>query len=130
MVLQFLDKGNGPRSTLVNRNVTVNGHRTSMRLEPAMWDALEDICGREKMSIHDVCSLVDSHRSQSSLTAAMRVFILGYFRAAVTETGHTLAGHGARSRQVALGADHIPCAPKFPEESRINFPNRTSGSDA
>lgn len=85
-------------STLVNRNVTVNGHRTSMRLEPAMWDALEDICRREGLTIHEVCSLVDTRRSQSSLTAAMRVFILGYFRAAVTETGHAIAGHGSAQR--------------------------------
>ena len=81
-------------STLINRNVTVNGHRTSMRLEPAMWEALEDVCHREHLSVHEVCSYVDSRRTQSSLTAAMRVFILGYFRAAVTETGHALAGHG------------------------------------
>ncbi len=81
-------------STLINRNVTVNGHRTSMRLEPAMWEAMEDICHREHLSVHEVCSYVELRRTQSSLTAAMRVFILGYFRAAVTETGHALAGHG------------------------------------
>ena len=73
-------------STLVNRNVTVSGHRTSMRLEPAMWEALEEICRREKLTVHEVCSLVDSRRTQSPLTAAMRVFILGYFRAAVADS--------------------------------------------
>jgi predicted DNA-binding ribbon-helix-helix protein len=82
------------RSTLVNRNVTVNGHRTSMRLEPAMWDALDEIGRRERVSVHGLCSLVDGQRSQSSLTAAMRVFILSYFRSAVTEAGHQIAGHG------------------------------------
>ena len=73
------------RSTLINRNVTVNGHRTSMRLEPAMWEALEDICRREAKTVHEICSLVEEHRVQSSLTAAMRVFIVGYFRAALTQ---------------------------------------------
>ncbi|MGB8274865.1 MAG: ribbon-helix-helix domain-containing protein [Alphaproteobacteria bacterium] len=72
-------------STLVNRNVTVSGHRTSMRLEPAMWEALEEICTRENLTIHAVCSLVDARRTQSSLTAAMRVFILGYFRASTLQ---------------------------------------------
>ena len=47
-----------------------------------MWDALEEICRREEMNIHKICSLVDSARAQSSLTAAMRVFILTYFRTA------------------------------------------------
>jgi predicted DNA-binding ribbon-helix-helix protein len=85
-------------STLVNRNVTVSGHRTSMRLEPAMWEALEEICRRETMTVHEVCSLVDSRRTQSSLTAAMRVFILGYFRAAVAdsqEAGRAASLNGA-----------------------------------
>lgn len=100
-------------STLVNRNVTVNGHRTSMRLEPAMWDALEDVCRRESLSIHDVCSLVDTRRTQSSLTAAIRVFILGYFRAAVTETGHTMAGHGGARHGAGMKIDSL--AAGFPE---------------
>lgn len=100
-------------STLVNRNVTVNGHRTSMRLEPAMWDALEDICRREGLTIHEACSLVDTRRSQSSLTAAMRVFILGYFRAAVTETGHANAGHGAAQRGSGKKTD--PFATSVPD---------------
>ena len=30
----------GKVSTLVSRNVTIGGHRTSCRLEPYMWDAL------------------------------------------------------------------------------------------
>ncbi len=87
-------------STLVNRNVRVSGHRTSMRLEPVMWEALEEICRRESRTIHDICTLVDGRRRESSLTAAMRVFILGYFRAAVTEQGHVLAGHGPGYRSV------------------------------
>ena len=30
----------------------------------------------------------------NNLTAAMRVFILGYFRSAATPEGHVRAGHG------------------------------------
>ena len=41
-------------STLVNRNVTIGRRRTSLRLEPAMWDALEEICRREEMSQHEL----------------------------------------------------------------------------
>ena len=38
-------------SALVSRNVRVDGHRTSVRLEPDMWEALRDICSREGVSI-------------------------------------------------------------------------------
>ncbi len=82
-------------STLVNRNVTVAGHRTSMRLEPSMWEALEEICRREERTVHEVCTEVDSRRHESTLTAALRAFIVIYFRVAATEDGHANAGHGS-----------------------------------
>lgn len=84
------------RSTLVSKNVTVLGRRTSIRLEPEMWQALVDIASREKCSIHDICSLVCMRRTRnSSLTAAIRVFIMLYYRAACTKEGHLRAGHGS-----------------------------------
>ncbi len=85
-------------STLVNRNVTIGGRRTSLRLEPALWDALEELCQREKMTVHELCGMIDGCRHASSFTAAVRVFIVGYFRAAATEEGHASIGHGALYR--------------------------------
>lgn len=79
---------------LVSRNVMVSGRRTSIRLEPEMWKGYREICRREGRTIHDICSMVDQRRQGSSLTAALRVFILLYFRAAATEDGHAEAGHG------------------------------------
>lgn len=81
-------------STLVSRNVTLEGRRTSLRLERAMWDALEEICLRERQSIHDLCAHVDRTRAERTLTAGIRVFILEYYRRAATEAGHVEAGHG------------------------------------
>ena len=81
-------------STLVNRNVTVAGHRTSIRLEPAMWDALHQICEREHKPCNQLVTEIDRQRVESSLTAAIRVYLLRYFSAAATDEGHRLAGHG------------------------------------
>ncbi|MBV8549190.1 MAG: ribbon-helix-helix domain-containing protein [Alphaproteobacteria bacterium] len=82
-------------STLVSRNVTVCGHRTSVRLEPDMWRGLIEICNREKTNQHKVCSMIAEAKPEAtSLTAAIRVFIMSYFRAAATEDGHNRAGHG------------------------------------
>ncbi|MEO3427227.1 ribbon-helix-helix domain-containing protein [Pelagibius sp. CAU 1746] len=78
-------------STLISRNVTLADRRTSIRLEPEMWDALTEICAREGRSLHDICAQVDKERDQSGLTAGVRVFILRYFREAATEEGHVLA---------------------------------------
>jgi len=59
-----------------------------------MWDGLMEICRREGVTIHQLTTLVDRCRHRSSLTAKLRVFILAYFRAASTESGHAQAGHG------------------------------------
>ncbi len=83
------------KSGLVSRNVTIGTHRTSVRLEPEMWTGLREICRREHVSIHDVATVVAVRKaSDSSLTAAIRVFVMAYFRMAATEDGHNSAGHG------------------------------------
>lgn len=45
-----------------------------------MWDALGQIGAREKLTVHQICGIVNRHRVDTSLTSAIRVFILGYFR--------------------------------------------------
>jgi predicted DNA-binding ribbon-helix-helix protein len=72
----------GSPSTLVIRNVVVGGRRTSVRLEPAMWEALQEIARRRKLSIHALVTQIDRMRSASTLTAAIRVHIVDFYRTA------------------------------------------------
>jgi len=90
------------RSTLVNRNVTVEGHRTSIRLEPAMWEALAMVCKRESKNMNELVTGIARGRNQSTLTAAIRVFLLTYFQAAATDEGHLRAGHGTARPRVRV----------------------------
>lgn len=86
---------NKKRTSLVSRNITVMGKRTSVRLEPEMWNSLQEIAKREQCKIHDLCSLISLRKNpDTSLTAAIRVFLMLYYRAASTEDGHIRAGHG------------------------------------
>jgi len=91
-------------STLLNRNVWIGRRRTSLRLEPAMWQALEEVAGNSGLTIHEVCTLIDERRRESSLTAAVRVFLLSYYRDAAMgdclDLGRTLVYR-------ALGADSV-----------------------
>ncbi len=83
------------KSTLVSKNITIMGRRTSVRLEPEMWRALKEISRREKCTVHDVCSMVYlCKKPLSSLTASIRVFLMLYYKAATTEEGHEKAKHG------------------------------------
>jgi predicted DNA-binding ribbon-helix-helix protein len=69
-------------SSLVIHNVVVGRHRTSVRLEPVMWDALRDIASRLRVTMHDLVTDIDRDRTASSLTAAIRVYIVDFYRAA------------------------------------------------
>jgi predicted DNA-binding ribbon-helix-helix protein len=67
-------------SSLTIRNVVVGGHRTSVRLEPLMWDSLRDIAQRRGMSVNDLVTEIDTNRHTSGLTAAIRVYIVDFYR--------------------------------------------------
>lgn len=96
--MKYSDK---PETVLLSRNVTVAGRRTSIRLEQQMWVALKEVALRENCTVHDLCSLIGSRRRAGlSLTAAIRIFLMLYFKAAATEEGHTKAGHGGLNRIV------------------------------
>lgn len=70
-------------STLQSKNIRVHMRRTSVRLEPEMWDALHEIAALEGCSIHHICTAVhDSRGDKTSFTAALRVFLMVYYRSA------------------------------------------------
>ncbi len=74
-------------SSLVIHNVVVGAHRTSVRLEPVMWDALQDIANQQHVTVHDLVTDIDRERSASSLTAAIRVYIVDFYRSAALPAG-------------------------------------------
>jgi predicted DNA-binding ribbon-helix-helix protein len=82
-------------STLKSKNVVIGKRRTSVRLDPLMWDSLNEICERQGTTLHVVCTAIAQHKSlKMSLSNAIRVFIVAYYRAAATEDGHAKSGHG------------------------------------
>ena len=75
------------KQNLISKNVTINGRRTSLRLEEELWEALSDVCRCESLTIHELCSLIDSRRHGSSRTSSVRTFIIAYFRIAASNGG-------------------------------------------
>ena len=70
-------------SRLIGRNVMgPSGNPTSMRLEPEIWEALFEICRREKIAMNDLFRKVDGARGNNRRTSAIRVFAFNYFREA------------------------------------------------
>ena len=67
------------------RNVSVAGRRTSVRMELVMWRSLDDILEQEGLTTNQICTMVDSLRHDCGLTAALRVFIVAYYREMVRD---------------------------------------------
>jgi predicted DNA-binding ribbon-helix-helix protein len=69
-------------SALLCQTVRIGKRRTSVRLEPEMWEALHTIMGQTGRTMPELMTEIDLYRQQSSLTSAVRVVILKFFRAA------------------------------------------------
>ena len=72
-------------SRLVNRNVIATSGRTSMRLEPELWDALQEICQCETITLSDLIQRIEQRGHPGGRTSAIRVYVVTYFRAAAMQ---------------------------------------------
>lgn len=104
------------RLSQVSRNVTINGRRTSIRMEPIMWDSLDEIAAREKKTAPAIIELIDTRRQGASLTASLRVFIISCFKTVADQGRARLRGFseegeggGARSSRIQKALD--ACGP-------------------
>ena len=55
-------------------------HATSISLEDAFYTALVEISQVQKKSINELITQIDREREEKNLSAAVRVYILQYFR--------------------------------------------------
>ena len=62
-------------SRLRKRSVLVAGHRTSVSLEDAFWEALKELADRRGLSLNQLVAEVDEGRS-GNLSSALRVYVL------------------------------------------------------
>lgn len=63
--------------TLICRNVRIRGKRTSVKLENEFWNALEVMATEAHCTVDDLCDTARRRYESSSLTSAIRVFVLG-----------------------------------------------------
>jgi predicted DNA-binding ribbon-helix-helix protein len=70
---------------MIKRSMTINGHRTSVSLETAFWDALQRISIQKGRSLASLVADIDIERSKKlgtdtetgGLSSAIRLYILG-----------------------------------------------------
>jgi predicted DNA-binding ribbon-helix-helix protein len=67
-------------SQTLKRSLAIDGHKTSVGLEPAFWHALKEIAAHEGVSVPTIVSRVDAERQHTNLSSVLRLFVLDYYR--------------------------------------------------
>lgn len=62
------------------RSFSIRGHRTSISLEAAFWDALQEIATLRAIPLAQLVAAIDETRGDSGLSGAVRIFILDHYR--------------------------------------------------
>ncbi|HVT55291.1 MAG TPA: ribbon-helix-helix domain-containing protein [Xanthobacteraceae bacterium] len=69
------------KSPVVKRSIVIAGHKTSVSLEDAFWDALKEIASTRDVTLSEVVANIDALRNQGNLSSAIRLYVLDHFRA-------------------------------------------------
>ncbi|MBP3687226.1 MAG: ribbon-helix-helix domain-containing protein [Alphaproteobacteria bacterium] len=77
-------------TSLSNRVITIYNRKTSMRLAPAEWEAIETICKRENISRKTLFELIDINRDERlGLTSSIRLFSIIYYKNSISGKSKT-----------------------------------------
>lgn len=68
-------------ASLSNRVIAIYDRKTSMRLAPAEWEAIDTICKREKLKRKKLFEIIDLNRNKNmGLTPSVRLFSIIYYQ--------------------------------------------------
>jgi predicted DNA-binding ribbon-helix-helix protein len=64
----------------IKRSLTIAGHRTAVSLEEPFWEGLRRAASDRDVPIARLVAAIDATRGKTSLSSAIRVFVLDYHR--------------------------------------------------
>jgi predicted DNA-binding ribbon-helix-helix protein len=74
------------------QSIWINGRKSSLRLEPIMWESLDEIAGRQGISRSELLNRIEKQHSAGygSLASAIRVYIVEFYRGiSIRHVGNT-----------------------------------------
>ena len=73
------------KSPVVKRSIILAGHKTSVSLEDAFWNALAKEIARKRLTrLSDLIGTIDLQRQQGNLSSALRLFVLEFLSQATS----------------------------------------------
>jgi predicted DNA-binding ribbon-helix-helix protein len=82
-------------SQVIKRSIVIAGHKTSVSLEDAFWQALKDIAAARRISLTELIGSIDGARGGGNLSSAIRLFVLDHYRGRIPSR---LVAEGARAK--------------------------------
>jgi predicted DNA-binding ribbon-helix-helix protein len=67
------------KSSISKRSIVIGGHKTSVSLEDAFWQALRDLAKRRGETLSCLVGSIAADRQQGNLSSAIRLFVLGAY---------------------------------------------------
>ena len=67
------------KSLIVKRSIVVSGHKTSVSLEDAFWNALKEIAKARNVTLSELVATIDSERQHENLSSTIRLFVLDVY---------------------------------------------------
>jgi predicted DNA-binding ribbon-helix-helix protein len=68
------------KSLVIKRSIVIAGHRTSVSLEDAFWEACKEIARGRNTTLSELVAEVASERQQDNLSSTIRLFVLDFYR--------------------------------------------------
>tara|TARA_B100001989_G_scaffold249166_1_gene223992 strand:+ start:5540 stop:5827 length:288 start_codon:yes stop_codon:yes gene_type:complete len=66
---------------IVKRNIRIGDTRTSVTLEPQVWNILKQVSEEHECNVHQLCEMINERKNPaSSLASAIRVFLISYLQ--------------------------------------------------
>ena len=73
------------KSLVVKRSIALSGHKTSVSLEDAFWNALKEIAKARNVTVGPLVAAIDSECQQENLSSTIRLFVLEFYRKQLSE---------------------------------------------
>ena len=85
------------KSSVTNRTVVIAGHKTTVSVEDAFWEAFKKIAYERNLTLSELAAVIDGDRQHANLSSAIRLFVLGQY-------SDQIADHRGRLAQEQLMA--------------------------
>ena len=75
------------KSPVSKHSIVIAGHKTSVSLEDAFWQALKEIAAARDVSLTELIAAIDGGRRDGNLSSAIRLFVLDHYRGRIPPLG-------------------------------------------